>query len=147
MKQAAMEVVESGQPTDIRTGLVTNTEPLTIQITPQFILPSSVLIVPRHLTDYKVKVSFNWETENAGQHNHNYSGNTASESGGSGESSFSSHSHSYSGTTENRPDHKHVVKSEKDKEITIHNALQVNDKVALLRQKGGQFYYILDRID
>lgn len=146
MKQAAMEAVESGQPADIRTGLVTNTEPLTIQITPQFILPASVLIVPKHLTDYTVKVSFNWETENAGQHNHGYSGNTASTSGGSGESAFSSHSHSYSGTTENTPDHKHVVKSEKDKEITIHNALQVNDKVALLRQKGGQFYYILDRI-
>ena len=32
------------------------------------------------------------------------------------------------------------------KEITIHNALQVNDKVVLLKQKGGQKYLVLDRV-
>jgi hypothetical protein len=110
IKQAAMEAVESGQPTDIRTGVVTNVKPLTIQITPQFILPSEVLIVPKHLTDYKVKVSFNWNTEVADTH-------------------------------------KHIVQSEQEKDLIVHNALKIGDKVALLRQKGGQFYYILDRIE
>lgn len=124
IKRAAVEAVENGQPTDIRQGIVTNTNPLTIQITPQFILPASVLIVPKHLTDYTVKVSFNWNTEGAGSHNH-----TCPE-----------------GTTSSASDHSHTISSGGDKELTIHNALQVNDKVALLRQKGGQFYYILDRI-
>ena len=125
IKQAAVEAVENGQPTDMRTGIVTKTNPLTIQVTPLFILQSSALIVPRHLTDYTVKVSFNWNSEYAGEHNHSCT----------------------DGSTDTEPDHRHVVKSEREKELTVHNALKVNDKVALLRQKGGQFYYILDRID
>lgn len=124
IKRAALEAVENGQPTDIRQGIVTNNNPLTVQITPQLILPASVLIVPKHLTDYTVKVSFNWTTEEAGSHNH-----TCPE-----------------GTTSSVSNHSHTISSGGDKEITIHNALQINDKVALLRQKGGQFYYILDRI-
>lgn len=33
-----------------------------------------------------------------------------------------------------------------EKTITIHNALRLGDRVALLRKTGGQSYYILDRI-
>lgn len=146
MKRAAIDVMESRQMCDLRFGTVISTSPLKVQITNQFTIPESLLIVPRHLTDYTVKVSFNWNTENAGSHDHSYSGTTNSASGGSGESSFASHSHSYSGTTATTPDHKHVVKSTKDKSMTIHNALVVGDKVALIRKTGGQSYYILDRI-
>ena len=32
------------------------------------------------------------------------------------------------------------------KEITIHNALRVDDEVILLKQKGGQKYLVLDRV-
>ena len=32
------------------------------------------------------------------------------------------------------------------KTLTINNALKVGDKVTLLRQSGGQIYFILDRI-
>jgi hypothetical protein len=120
IKQAALEAMENGQPTDLRTGVVISTDPLKVQVSPLFILPESVLIVPRHLTDYTVNVSFNWETERAGAHS-NHVGLV--------------------------PDHSHGVQSDGDRTLTIHNKLKVNDKVALLRQKGGQFYYILDRID
>lgn len=116
MKQAAVEAMESGQPTDLRYGLVTSVNPLKIQVTPQFILPESVLIVPQHLTNYTVPISVNWNTDN--------------KSGGSGDSSFESHNHSISGT----------------KTITINNALNVNDRVALLRSKGGQSYFVLDKV-
>lgn len=30
--------------------------------------------------------------------------------------------------------------------MTVKNALKIGDKVALLRQSGGQYYFILDRI-
>jgi L-asparaginase/Glu-tRNA(Gln) amidotransferase subunit D len=146
IKRAAIEAEDNRQPCDLRFGTVTSKSPLKVQITNQFTIPESLLIVPRHLTDYTVKVSFNWETELAGEHDHSYSGTTYPKSGGSGESAFSSHSHGYSGTVKSKPDHKHVVKSNKEKELTVHNALEVGDKVALIRKTGGQVYYILDRI-
>ena len=130
IKQAAIEAMENGQPTDLRTGIVISDNPLKIQITPQFILPESALIVPRHLTDYKVTVSFNWDTDYAGGHSHTY---VCAEGG--------------TNTTDNESNHAHNIKSVEEKELTIHNKLQQNDKVALLKQKGGQFYYILDRIE
>lgn len=76
MKMAAIDAMETGQPCDLRTGVITSNNPLKVQITPQFILPKSVLIVPLRLKD----------------------------------------------------------------------DLHKGDKVALLRQKGGQSYFILDKI-
>ena len=32
------------------------------------------------------------------------------------------------------------------KSMTVHNALKVGDKVALIRKTGGQSYFILDRV-
>ena len=94
VKQAAIDAVENGQPCDWRTGIVTSVNPLKIQVTPQFILPQSVLVVPKHLTKEEITLTFGDET----------------------------------------------------KTITIHKDLANGDKVALLRQKGGQSYLILDRI-
>lgn len=37
------------------------------------------------------------------------------------------------------------INSEK-KQITIHNGLQLNDEVVLIKQKGGQRYLVLDRV-
>ena len=76
IKMAALEAMETGQPCDLRTGVITSTNPLKVQITPQFILPQSVLLVP----------------------------------------------------------------------LRLKNDLHNGDKVALLRQKGGQSYFILDKI-
>ena len=116
MKMAAKEVNENGQPTDLRVGTVTSAKPLKVQVSSQFILPESLLIVPQHLTNYKVSVTVDWNTEN--------------KSGGSSYSEFESHNHGITGT----------------KEITINNSLKVGDKVGLLRKQGGQSYFILDRI-
>lgn len=116
IKQASLEAVENGQPTDLRQGVVVGVNPLKIKITQQLILSENVLIVPQHLTNYTLNVKVDW--------------NTNDKSGGSGEGSFDSHNHALSGT----------------KTITINNALQLNDKVALLKQKGGQSYFVLDRI-
>ena len=52
----------------------------------------------------------------------------------------------YSGNTNGAGSHSHKVVSSKDKTITIHNALKIGDKVALIRKTGGQSYFILDKI-
>lgn len=117
MKRAAIDAEEAGQPCDLRTGTVKSVSPLSIQISSQLILPEGLLIVPEKLTDYTIEVTpLDWLTENR--------------SGGGGDSSFASHNHAITGK----------------KKMIIHNALKVGDKVVLIRKRGGQFFYILDRI-
>lgn len=146
MKRAALDANDNAQLCDLRFGTVVSTSPLKVQITNLFTIPSSALIVPQHLSDYTVSVSMNWDTTSVGNHSHEYSGNTNNTSGGTDMSAFESHSHSYSGTTQGAGSHNHFVSSDGSKTITIHNALKVGDKVALLRKQGGQSYFILDRI-
>ena len=121
IKRAAMDANESNKPADLRFGKVISESPLKVQITSQFILPESILIVPEHLTDYEIKITlkdeYGWKTENT--------------SGGSGDAAFSSHNHK-------------IVQTEKT--ALVHGKLKVGDKVALMRKQGGQFYYILDRL-
>ena len=98
-----MDANDNAQLCDLRYGTVVSTNPLKVQVTNLFTLPSSLLVVPKHLTNYEVPVSIDWTTED-----------------------------------------NQVIKGKKT--MTIHNALKVNDKVALLRKQGGQSYFILDRI-
>ena len=116
MKRASMEAVANAQMCDLRYGEVTSVNPLKVHITNLFTIPASMLVVPEHLTDHKVDVTIDWTTD--------------STSGGSGESAFSSHNHTVKGK----------------KSMTIHGALKVGDKVAMVRKQGGQSYFILDRI-
>lgn len=116
IKIASREETENGQPTDLRTGTVVSVSPLKVQITNVFTVPESMLIVPRHLTDYTVDVTVDWDTENTNGEDEVHS--------------FTSHKHNIVG----------------GKKIKVHNALKVGDKIALIRKKGGQSFYILDRI-
>lgn len=146
MKRSAMDAMDNAKMCDLRYGKVVSTSPLKVQITNLLTIPESMLVVPQHLTDYDVYVSLNWTTESVPNHTHQYGGSTESTGGGSGEYAFSSHAHSYSGTTQGAGYHDHSLISKKTKVMTIHNALKVGDKVALLRKQGGQSYFILDRI-
>ena len=144
MKRAALDATDNAQMCDLRYGKVISVSPLKVQITNQFTIPASLLVVPKHLTNFTVDVTVNWDTDSSGSHSHSYSGNTDKTSGGSEEASFASHSHSYGGTTESEGEHSHGISGKKT--MTIHNALKIGDKVALLRKQGGQSYFILDRI-
>ena len=93
IKQVALEAMDNAQMCDLRYGKVVSTSPLKVQVTNLFTIPSKLLVVPKSLTDYEVKVNLDGE-----------------------------------------------------KTLTIHNALKVGDKVALLRKQGGQSYFILDKI-
>ena len=95
MKRAANDANESSNPCDLRYGSVISTNPIKVQISHQFTIPGSMLIVPRMLTDYDVKV---------------------------------------------------IIDDGSEQKMTIKNALKVGDTVAVIRQKGGQKYLILDRV-
>ena len=121
MKRASLDAVEAHKPCDLRYGTVISTSPLKVRVTNQFIIPESLLIVPEHLTDYEINVtiapSYGWVTQNR--------------KGGDGDAEYESHNHDI------------VINKRK---IKVHGALKVNDKVALLRQAGGQHFFILDRL-
>lgn len=146
MKRAAMEAMNADKPCDLRYGEVISTSPLRVKVSAQFIIPEKMLIVPKHLTDYEVAVSMDWTTESVPAHTHTYSGATENKSGGTSYAQFESHNHDYSGTTDSANSHAHALRSSESKTIKIHGRLNVGDKVALIRQHGGQKYYILDRI-
>ena len=57
VKRAALDAINNEQLCDLRYGTVVNTNPLRVQVTSQLILPSSLLVVPEHLTNYEVEVS------------------------------------------------------------------------------------------
>jgi hypothetical protein len=116
VKKAALDAVNTSQPSDYCFGKVISTKPLKISVEQKMTLGAAQLLLTRNVTDFKTKVTVDWTTE--------------TKSGGSGDSAFSSHAHSVSGK----------------KEITIHNALQVGDEVILLKKKGGQKYLVLDRV-
>lgn len=54
MKQASLDAMENAQMCDLRYGKVISASPLKVQITAQFVIPESLLVVPHHLTNYKV---------------------------------------------------------------------------------------------
>ena len=144
IKRTSMEAVYNAQMCDLRYGTVVSVEPLKVQVTNQFTIPSSLLVVPQHLTDYELDITIDWNTIAVSDHQHEFNGTTESASGGSGDSSFASHEHEFSGTVEADGEHRHRISGRKT--MLVHGALQIGDKVALLRKQGGQSYYILDRI-
>lgn len=140
IKQVAMDAMDNNQMTDLRFGTVVETDPLKVRVTNQFTIPEELLIVPMHLTDYTIRVNFDWNTEtDGGNHSHQYVDTNMSAA--------------VTNTTiqNESTKHRHQIKSENDddntKEITILSHLHKGEKVALLRKQGGQCYYILDRID
>ena len=120
MKRASMDAMDNSKPCDLRYGTVVSTSPLKINISQELTLPASVLIVPEHLTNHKREVTIDWSTEDT---THTHTSDT-------GSISNETHNHKLTGK----------------KTMTIHGALKSGDKVALLRQAGGQSYFILDRI-
>ena len=116
IKAAAIKAVEASQPCDFLYGKVTSVSPLKVYIDQKMTLGSAQLVLTRNVMDYTVPVSVAWET--------------SIETGGKEAASFAPHSHTVSGI----------------KEITILNGLKVDDKVILLKKKGGQKYLILDKV-
>lgn len=133
IKKAAMDAVNTSQPSDFCYGKIISVSPLKISIEQKMTLGVAQLVLTRNVTDYTISVNVNWNTNDSlSTHNHQISG-----SDNRGDSiNFSSQDVNLQ--------HQHDIKG--TKEITIHNALKVGEEVILLKQKGGQKYLVLDRV-
>lgn len=108
-------------------GTVEEVSPLKIRIDQKHLLYEGDLKLSHLVKDYYVDVTVSHKTESI------Y------------ESWDTSHSHPDAGTSSIPIDHKHEYKGRK--KILIHNGLKEGEKVILLRQQGGQMYYIIDRLE
>ena len=116
LKKSAIAAVETTKPTAVVFGKVLSAHPLKISLEQKLILTSAQLILTKNVTDHKVMMTVDHETEE--------------KEGGSGEKAFEKHKHAYKGK----------------KEFTVHNALKQGDSVALIRMQGGQKYLVIDRV-
>jgi hypothetical protein len=143
MKIAAMDAIENSKPSDLRFGTVTSVTPLKVMITNDFIIPESLLVVPKHLTDYSVVT--------------NVGGSGDEVQGGSQQPTSSVEMYVEGETlmintniggveTFALTDEDEEVDGVDDRTLTIYNGLEVGDQVVLLRNQGGTSYLILDRI-
>jgi len=125
LKKAATGAVEAGNPVNVCFGKVTKVNPLEILVEQKLRLGAAQLVLCRNVTDHMTEVTVQWESESHKiRHMHK-------ESTGS----FTDY--------EEAP-HEHVIEGQKN--ILLHNGLEVNDEVILLRQQGGQKYIVIDRV-
>lgn len=137
-KKTAVEAMDAAKPANICFGTVESVEPLRINVEQKMILGSAQLTLSRNVTDFSVHVTTDWQTESHAQETgQEEQGET--ELGGTPE-----HSHKFKIQGGGGGSHDHKISGKK--EITLHNALSVGEKVMLLRQQGGQNYIVLDRI-
>lgn len=139
MKKAALDAVESSKPVAVYFGEVQSVSPLKINVEQKMILGEAQLILSRNVTDFKIMVTVSWSTESSLKyHSHELQNNT-------GDGGDPMHTHPLSGDTKSTSlAHTHNITGKK--EITVHNALGVGDKVILLRQQEGQKFIVWDRI-
>ena len=56
IKKAALDAIENSQMCDFRYGEVINVSPIKVKTTNNLIIPSSLLVVPEHLTDRAIEM-------------------------------------------------------------------------------------------
>lgn len=157
IKQASMEAQEQAKPTSVMLGTVISIEPLKIQISQKLILGGEQLVLSRSVTDFEIEMTVEHETQEYKKiidttHNHGVAKfdeqtshkhidgamletdsvtvNTSHSHNDSGEIFDITHSHNYTGR----------------KVFKVHNALKNGEKVILVRENGGQRFYVIDRI-
>lgn len=120
MKKVAENTNAAGAPTAWFFGKVTKTSPLTIRVDNRFDISGEAIVVPKELQ--------------AGYYPTHY--HTGMKGGGSGEAAFASHSHVL----------KSNYQTNTDKTSEYYYGLAVGDKVILLRNQGGQAFFVLGRV-
>lgn len=116
MKRASRDEREASKPVNVYFGEVVSVSPLKINVEQKMVLGEAQIILARNVTDFVTTVSVNWETEGR--------------EGGIGEKAYEKHGHQILG----------------QKQIVIHNALEVGDEVIIIRQQEGQKFIVTDRI-
>ena len=133
MKRAARDEREASKPVNVYFGEVVLTSPLKINVEQKMVLGEAQLILTRNVTDYVTMVTVNWESEKEKQkHRHDICAQTEEGDALNGKTETQSEAHTHTITGQ--------------KQITIHNGLDVGDEVILIRQQEGQKFVVLDRI-
>lgn len=116
IKTIAKTTIGADEPFALVIGEVVGTSPLTITLENKMTLDDDFILLTKNTSDWSVDMSVDHNTEDA--------------EGGSGQAQYESHHHGYKGR----------------KTFLVHNALEVGDKVYLLKEQGGQRYIALDRV-
>ena|GEM_PF-288759 len=171
IKTVAIEAMAANKPMQLVFGTVMEENPLKINVEQKMLLDNEFLIVPQHLTDYKIRVGVNWQVEtDTMQYSHTHVSNV--------NVSFVENQKNQSETSTEKngePEHMHDVKYTHDvnlnlngnfsatvatdtlnyshshgmsgkREMTIYNALKKGEEVILIQKQGGQQYIVLDRV-
>jgi len=121
IKKAAMDAVNAAQASDFCYGTVTSASPLKILVEQKMELTAAQLVLCRNVTNHAVTVT---------------AGNTKD---------FYFTGEMKDGETEPIPTtpHVHAIGTI---QVVVNNALNVGEKVVLMRKSGGQEYLVLDRV-
>ena len=65
IKKAALDAIENSQMCDFRYGEVVNVSPIKVKTSNNLIIPSSLLVVPEHLTDRVIEIIIDGEIKMA----------------------------------------------------------------------------------
>lgn len=125
IKEVIEKLLERKKMTKLEFGTVESVKPLTVRIDAKKLLQEEDLILSHLVKDYYVDITVQHSTDSIygswdTSHSHPDAGNNTIPTG---------HEHGYIGR----------------KKILIHNGLLKGEKVVMVRQEGGQLYYILDR--
>ena len=126
MKRAIKSQINQMQLCDVVMGVVTNKSPLMIEIDQRYILPptpdaalsSQIFVLSRNVTEHKIEMTVDHKTEDETEHIHPMGGGATT------------HRHDYKGR----------------KVFIVHKGLEVGERVIMVKRKGSQKYYILDRV-
>lgn len=125
IKEVIEKLLERKKMTKLEFGIIESVKPLTVRIDAKKLLQEEDLILSHLVKDYYVDITVQHSTDSIyGSWN-------------------TSHSHPDAGNNSIPTDHEHEYKGRK--KILIHNGLLKGEKVVMVRQEGGQLYYILDR--
>lgn len=127
IKEVVEKLIDRKKMTKLEFGIVETVSPLTIRVEAKKLLQAEDLVLSHLVKDYYVDITVQHSTDSIyGSWN-------------------TSHSHPEAGNNTIPIDHEHEYKGRK--KILIHNGLLKGEKVAMIRQEGGQIYYIIDRIN
>lgn len=125
IKELVENLLERKKLSKLEFGTVESVSPLKIRIDQKHLLEEEDLILSHLVKDYYVDITVQHSTDSIYG-----SWNTA-------------HAHPDAGNNTIPTDHEHEYIGRK--KILIHNALLKGEKVVMIRQEGGQLYYVLDR--
>lgn len=127
IKKIVSNMLENSKLSKLEFGTVESVSPLKIRIDQKKVINDSQLMLSHLVRDYYVDITVQHSTDSI------YG------------SWDTSHDHPGAGKNGIPIDHEHEYKGRK--KIMMHYSLRTGEKVVLIRQDGGQLYYILDRID